>query len=230
MKYDHIFFDLDHTLWDFDTNSRQALCEIFEVIEWGGSIRPDANEFVTVYQRINEECWDQYRKGLLDKDNLRVVRFRKSLNHFDLDDHALADRLGNMYIQISPRKTNLMNGTMEILDYLKAKSYALHIITNGFSEVQFVKLDNCGLSPYFTQIVTSEEVGQKKPHPDVFEYALQKADAPRNRSLMIGDDIHVDVKGALDIGMDQVYYNPLQKETGPATYEISDLLELREIL
>jgi putative hydrolase of the HAD superfamily len=230
MKYKHLFFDLDRTLWDFDKNSKLALFEIFEEINWAGLVKPNAERFVTTYQEINEECWVMYRKGEIDKDTLRVIRFRRSLAHYDLTDADLADRLGDMYIEISPRKTNLIDGAIEILDYLKSKGYQMHIITNGFSEVQDIKLDNCGLAKFFGQVVTSEHVGKKKPDPDVFAYALNKAAAEVDHSLMIGDDHAVDIVGAQNVGMDQVYFNPRNKQSLLATYEIGNLRELREIL
>lgn len=229
-NYDHIFFDLDRTLWDFDSNSREALTEIFDELDWGSTEVPDAQEFITTYQQINERCWDQYRRGLIEKNELRVLRFRLSLAHYDLHDEEQADFLGDRYVEISPRKTILETGTIEVLDYLKSKSYRLHIITNGFAEVQHIKLDNSGLTSYFEEVIISEHVGEKKPHPLVFNHALAQAGAQAGSSLMIGDDWAVDVDGAAQVGMDQVYYNPGKRAGGASTFEIRELRELQNFL
>lgn len=229
-KYDHIFFDLDRTLWDFDSNSREALTELFHELDWGSVTMPDAQEFITTYQQINERCWDEYRRGLIDKAELRVLRFRKSLAVYQLHDDAQADYLGDRYIEVSPRKTNLETGTMEVLEYLKSREYILHIITNGFAEVQYIKMQNSGLTDFFEEIIISEDVGEKKPHPMVFNHALSRAGAQPSASLMIGDDWAVDVHGAAGVGMDQVYYNPDNRKGGESTFEIRELRELCNFL
>ncbi|MEM9051371.1 MAG: YjjG family noncanonical pyrimidine nucleotidase [Bacteroidota bacterium] len=229
-KYEHLFFDLDRTLWDFDTNSRLALNEIYLSFDLKNKGILSAVDFVETYQEINEELWALYRKGLLNKRKLRTVRFTRTLEAFEIDDEYLGDQLGTAYVEISPHKTALLPNTIEILDYLKGK-YQLHIITNGFEEVQHVKLEKSGLSPYFDKVITSEQVGARKPDPTVFHYALESSNCGTSDSLMIGDDLGADIIGAREVGMDQVYFNPNKIEhSEELDHEIVDLIQLKQIL
>ena len=187
-------------------------------------------EFVETYQKINEELWALYRRGLLNKRKLRTVRFTKTLEAFNVDDEYLGDQLGTAYIEISPHKTALLPNAIDVLDYLSEK-YHLHIITNGFEEVQHVKLEKSGLSPYFDKVITSEQVGARKPDPAVFHYALKISKARAFNSLMIGDDLGADIIGAREVGIDQVYFNPKKIEhTEELNFEMEDLIELKQIL
>lgn len=229
-KYKHVFFDLDRTLWDFDTNSRIALSEVYADFKLKERGIDSSNEFIEIYQEINEELWDLYRKGLLNKRKLRSLRFSKTLEHFGSSDEYLGEQLGTAYVEISPYKTAVLPNCMEILDYLAGR-YEMHIITNGFEEVQNIKLDQSGLTKYFSKIITSEQAGARKPDPKVFGYALDLTKGSVDNSLMIGDDLRTDIEGARNVNMDHVYYNPNRVDhSDDLFHEISDLIELKNVL
>jgi putative hydrolase of the HAD superfamily len=229
-KYKHVFFDLDRTLWDFDTNSKLALAEMYIEFKLKERGMESSDEFIAVYQEINEGLWDLYRKGLLNKRKLRALRFSKTLEHFGLTDEYLGEQLGTAYIEISPYKTAVLPNCMEILDYLAGR-YEMHIITNGFEEVQNIKLDKSGLTKYFSKIITSEQAGARKPDPRVFDYAFGLTSGKVSDSLMIGDDLRTDIQGARNIEMDHVYFNPNRVDHSEDLFhEIEDLLELKNFL
>lgn len=228
-KYIHAFFDLDKTLWDFDCNTTETFHDLFELYKLNSLGITDANEFLSNYQKHNNKLWDQYRKGKIEKSFLNKERFLLTLNDFDIKDEKLALRISNEYIRISPYKKKLMDGAIDILEYLYNR-IQLHIITNGFEEVQHTKLKFSGLSSYFKTVTTSEEAGCHKPGLKIFSYALEKAMAIPSESIMIGDDFSVDISGAKDAGIDQVFYNLNNALIdGGATYEIKHLLELKKI-
>lgn len=226
----HIFFDLDRTLWDFETNSHETLVELHDKHNLHKRGITDAAEFIFEYKRINELCWDDYRKGTLSKDVLRSVRFLRTFESYNISDAQLASDFGDDYIAICPLKNRVFPHTHEVLDALVSK-YNLHIITNGFEEVQHVKMHHSALTDYFDVIVVSEEVGEKKPHPKVFDYALNKANAEASKSIMIGDDLPVDILGAQACGIKGIYFNPdgLTHNEDPA-FEIASLKELLHLL
>ena len=228
-KYSHIFFDLDRTLWDFDRNSRETLTELFFQHNLDAYIdNPDA--FVDVYHDVNLKLWDLYRKGEMTKDVLRVERFRISFEHFDIRDDELASDFGEGYLAISPTKTFLVPHTIETLDYLFER-YNLHIITNGFLRTQEIKLENCGLDKYFRSMTTFETVGHNKPRREIFHQALSSVHARKNESIMVGDDLEVDILGARKFGIDQVFLNRDNViHDDRVTHEIKALNELLNIL
>jgi len=229
-KYKHIFFDLDRTLWDFEKNSSEALSEIFCEFKLEEKSIPSSEEFISVYQKINDEMWDDYRNGHISKKVLRSERYDKTLQYFGVENQELAERIGCHYIAESPKKTHLFPFAHETLSYLKEK-YSLHIITNGFEEVQHIKLLHSNLMQYFTEVITSEQAGYKKPAKEIFEFALQKANAKPSESLMIGDDLQVDILPAKAMGMRQVYFNPeKQNHSEKIDFVICSLDELTEIL
>ena len=182
------------------------------------------------YNVHNDELWGQYRKGKIEKEILRNLRFQLTLADFGTDDKELAKKIGDDYLAISPLKVSLFPNAHEVLQYLQEK-YKLHLITNGFSEVQFIKLNAARLEQYFIEIITSEEAGVKKPDPRIFEYSLQKSGAKASESLMIGDDPEVDILGAKNAGIDQVLFDPFKvfKKNG-STFYINDLVELKGLL
>ncbi len=228
--YAHIFFDLDHTLWDFNRNSRETLEELFEIYSlknYGITIFED---FVATYRVVNDRMWDQYRKGLITKEKLRATRFYQTLLAFEIDHPELAEEIDREYISRSPHKTHLFPHALDVLGYLTER-YQLHIITNGFTEVQDIKLTKSGLKPFFTHRITSEAAGVNKPDPQIFRYALKEAGAKRKESLMIGDNLQVDIVGARRVGLDQVFFNPDRvPHEEKVTFEISSLEQLRQIL
>jgi putative hydrolase of the HAD superfamily len=229
-KYKHLFFDLDRTLWDFEKSAIEAFEEIFEKHKLDKKGIGDFKEFHKKYTNHNHRLWDLYREGLLEKDILRWKRFYLTLLDYGIDDKALAEAMGTDYVEISPRKVNLFPHVMETLGYLAPK-YHLHLITNGFQEVQEIKIKVSGMDRFFEKLITSEEAGVKKPDPKIFYYALEKTGALIDQSLMIGDDYPVDIEGARRVGMDQVFFDPggVSNEND-CTFKIDDLLILCEIL
>lgn len=221
-----IFFDLDHTLWDFDKNSFLALERVFI----SHKIDLDVTDFVNVYEPINFEYWKQFREERVSKQELRRGRLIDSFNEFNMTFHIdEIDAMATSYIDELPIDNHLFDGTVEILDYLVEK-YALHIITNGFQEVQLLKLKNSGIHQYFKTVTSSEEVGVKKPNPLVFETAVRKANAHYKKSIMIGDTFEADILGAEAVGMDTLFYN-YRKETIPSNYKlVNSLLEIKNHL
>jgi putative hydrolase of the HAD superfamily len=230
MKYKHIFFDLDRTLWDFEASAMQAFELIFDKYELGTRGVKDSLDFHEKYTDHNERLWDLYRVGKITKEDLRGKRFYLTLQEYNIVDKDLAENIGLDYTIISPSLVNLFPNAIEILDYLHPL-YELHIITNGFSEVQDIKLQSSGMDKFFKQVITSEEAGVKKPDSKIFEYALKKSGASLGESIMIGDDYPVDIVGAQQMGMDQVYFNPQRiNNSNGSTFEVADLIELKEIL
>ena len=228
--YRHLFFDLDRTLWDFDAAAEVAFERIYEQYHLRELGIPSAHEFHMVYHPLNEKLWELYRADQITKDELNRTRFLKPLEHYGIHDIALADHLSEDYVYWSPRIVRLVPGTMELLEYLKPK-YHLHLITNGFEEVQHTKLSGSGLEPFFETLTVSEEVGVKKPNPEIFRYALKKAGATPEESLMIGDELAVDIDGARAAGIDQVFFNATgQPAQGQCTFEVSSLSEIKGIL
>lgn len=226
----HLFFDLDRTLWDFETNSKIALKKLFELYNLNEFI-PNFYKFYYNYKNINAELWVKYGAGKITKEELRNVRFYKTLKKFKIDDAQLSDKLSTGYIEISPNQKNLFPNTLETLKELKAEGYKLHIITNGFKEVQYIKLSNCGLIDFFDVIVCSEEVGKNKPNPDVFLHAMKLANAEASKSVMIGDDLKVDILGASNVGMYTILFDPESKyRKAKGDYTIQDLKEIPNLL
>ena len=229
-RYKHIFFDLDRTLWDFDAAAEVAFEQIYEKYCLKNLGIPSAHDFHEVYHPLNERLWELYRADRITKNELNRTRFLKPLEHYGIHDVELADHLSEDYVYWSPRIVRLVPGTMELLDYLNPK-YHLHLITNGFQEVQHIKLSGSGMEPYFETLTVSEEVGVKKPNPEIFNYALHKANASAIESLMIGDEMAVDIDGARAAGMDTVLFNPKEEVVeGIRTFEIRTLLDIKEIV
>jgi putative hydrolase of the HAD superfamily len=229
-KYTHVFFDLDHTLWDFDTNNILTFDEILNGHRQMHATIPAIDAFMKVYINHNKSLWDQYKKGLIEKDFLSYHRFNLTLGDFGIANPELAKQIAADYIRISPTKTTLMDGALEVLNELKLR-YKLGLITNGFDEIQFVKIRHSALEQYFPLVVTSEEAGFKKPNPGIFHYALKKAGAEASSSIYIGDEPDTDVSGAREAGIDQVLvtFGKHFAESG-ATHTIESLYELRNIL
>ena len=229
-NYKHIFIDLDKTIWDFESNTNLTFREIFEKHDLITRGITDMTLFHKVYSGINDMLWGLYRENKIKKEILNIKRFELTLNEFGIDDLILATQIAEDYVTLSPQKTILFPHSHEALSYLQSK-YSLHIITNGFEELQQQKLDNCGLRKYFKTITTSEEAGVKKPETRIFKLALQKAAAKIEESLMIGDDLEVDVAGAKGIGMDTLYFNPenIAHQDDP-DHEVHSWLEVMKIL
>lgn len=227
----HIFFDLDHTLWDFEKNSREAILHLFLEYGFDTTFKTDFNSFVAVYEGINHELWRLYALKLVTKEELRYQRFHKTFLHFGFDDVELAKKWDEEYLRISPYKKHLIEGSLDILNYLKGKNYVLHIITNGFREVQHIKLDQSGLKDFFRHIIISEDHGVNKPDVKIFELAQSLSGAELLECVMIGDNYDADILGALNANWKAVYLSltPQQNEQA-GFYQISALRQLKELL
>jgi len=229
-NYKHIFIDLDKTIWDFDRNARTTFEDIFNEYDLKSRGIINTVEFMAVYTRINDMLWGLYRENKIKKEVLSIRRFELTLNEFGIDDLILATHIAEDYVTQSPLKTILLPHAREALEYLKQK-YDLHLITNGFEEVQRTKLIASDLRKYFKTITTSEEAGVKKPEILIFQFALKKACAKINQSLMIGDDLEVDMAGARDSGMDTMYFNPeRQAHQEFVNFEIYSWEEIKSVL
>lgn len=228
-KYKHLFFDLDHTLWDFEANSEETLKEMFISYKLERFFE-DFEDFHKRYQVHNLHLWAQYRKGRVKKNELNVQRFYLPFSEVGFDDLETAQKFAQDYVDISPSKTVLFPNAIEVLDKLK-DNYELHIITNGFKEVQNKKLKNSGLLPFFKNIFISELIGVQKPNKYFFEYSIKSSHASKKESLVIGDSIEADIMGAKNAGIDQVYFNTRKVEHNKeVTYEINELDELLSFL
>ena len=225
----HIFFDLDRTLWDFETNSHETLLELCNNYNLKKKGILDYEEFIDTYKIHNEKLWDLYRLDAISQKDLRRERFQKTLSDFGINDFNLAESIGEDYIDVCPRKNRLYPHAIEVLDYL-TKRYELHIITNGFDKTQHIKLEHSNLKPYFNQIITSEKTGVKKPNPLIFSHSLTLANAIKDESVYIGDNLIVDILGCQNSGIDGVFFNSegIVHNESPR-FEVSCLSELKKI-
>lgn len=227
--YTHLFFDLDHTLWDFEANATRVLQTLWETHLPAGTAPFDA--FKTAFDGHNERLWARFRTGTLSRSELRWKRFQATLLDLKCPDEKLADTLGTAFLELLPQQTTLVPGAVEVLEHCKARGYALHLITNGFEATQWQKLRNAAIDGYFGHVITSEGCGCPKPHRGIFDHALQLCAAAPKTSLMIGDALEADIRGARDAGWDHVYYNPAAvRHAERPTYEIRHLSELRELV
>lgn len=228
-KYRHVFFDLDETLWDFRRNSMETLRDLLATHEFQKrGIPPEP--FIQRYHHHNEQYWTLYRQGTISRQELRTARWTTTLKEFNVHDDEFANHLSKEYLRILPTKKNLFSETIELLQYLKPK-YKLHIITNGFEEVQLRKIETSGLASYFTHIITSERAGSQKPRREIFLYAFDITGASVRESIFIGDSLEADITGAKGVGMDHVLFNPERMpHADEVMLEIHELKELRAYL
>ncbi len=221
-----VFFDLDHTLWDFEKNSALAFKQVIEELNLPFSV----DDFLTYYVEINNIYWDKYSLNQITQDELRVGRISDTfskLNYVSSLEEIL--EVGNRYLKYLPNHNYLFDGAIELLDYLQLK-YKLHIITNGFSVVQEQKLKNSGIFNYFQSVTDSELAGVKKPDSKIFEFALDTANASIEKSIMIGDNLIADIQGAQNIGMDVIFYNEHYKKVDASIVQVNHLLEIKNLL
>jgi putative hydrolase of the HAD superfamily len=231
MAYKDLFFDLDHTLWDFETNSKETIQELYTTHSLAELGIVDFDGFYSTYSAHNHRLWDRYTKGFIKQEELRWKRVYLSLLDFKVANEPLAKEMSQAYLEILPNKKHLFPYTIEILEYLKQKEYKMHLITNGFESVQFKKIKNSGLQDYFIEVITSEASNSLKPQKEIFEYALKNAKASVEKSIMIGDNEFADIQGGINMGMDTVFVNHIQAIPKiPATYTITHLKELETIL
>lgn len=230
-KYQHIFFDLDNTLWDFDRSSILAFDKIYDIFKLINYGIPNASHFHHTYFEHNNRLWELYRQGKIDKEFLKIERFRLPLKDYGIVDEKLATDLGESYTDYAARLVALVPNTMEVLTYLKEKDYNIHLITNGFLEVQSIKMEASGLDKMIDNSFVSEVVGFKKPDHRIFHHAMEKVNASLEECVMIGDDLSVDIIPAKEIGMTHIYFNRKKiSHNEQLDYEIKDLIEIKEIL
>ncbi len=225
-KISDIFFDLDHTLWDFEKNSALA----FEAILKKHDINVNVEEFVALYVPINTKYWKLYQDDEVTQEELRYGRLKDAFNavNYAISDD-LIQLLSEEYIQFLPQYNHLFEGTIELLNYLKPK-YKLHIITNGFNEIQYNKLKNSNIAHYFETVTNSENAGFKKPSPHIFHYALDLARSKKETSIMIGDNFEADIQGALNVGIDAIMFNEHNIEITENIKQVNNLLAIKEYL
>ena len=230
MAYKHLFFDLDHTLWDFDANAKLTLMELYDTL--GLKVR-GVDDFETFYRNYlahNAKLWARYRNGYIRQAELRVKRMRLTLLDFKIGDEALAETMSKNFLDMLPSRNRLFPYAIEILEYLSNKNYKLHLITNGFEEVQHHKIKHSGISRFFDKVITSEGSNSLKPHKEIFDFALAASKADIKESIMLGDDLEADIIGAAKAGIDQVFINHIDaKPDFKPTYMVKNLKELELI-
>ncbi len=225
----HIIFDLDDTLWDFQQNSHDTLINLFEVYRIGDQGIEIAS-FIEIFREINNALWDQFDKGLLTREVIRKERFPKMFEKLGLHLNGVPMQMQDSFMSTCSAKPKLVKGVKEVLERFSSK-YKFHILSNGFDEIQFIKIKASGLEPYFDKIVTSGRAGFRKPEPEIFDFALNEIGADKEECIMIGDNPLSDIEGAYHYGIDQVYYNVHKKECKiTPTHTIDDMHELLQIL
>lgn len=233
--YRHLFFDLDHTLWDFEANARATLAELYQSLGLQERGVHDFEVFYRNYLVHNDKLWERYRNGYIKQEELRVKRMWLSLLDFKIADDKLSREMSTRFLDLLPTRTILFPHTKEILQYLVDKGYQLHLITNGFEKTQHSKLRFSGLDMFFKEVITSEGSNCLKPHKEIFTFAMKRAAAVPEECIMIGDTIEVDILGAYNAGIDQIHVNHLTKDAVPImekllpTYTVYSLKELETI-
>lgn len=226
-KYTHLFFDLDNTLWDFKTNSMYAMLETFKLLDLENK-GVEFDNFFNTYCLHNDSLWTAYRKKEVTKRELTRQRFQLTFDSLKING-VDALMMNDMYLKEMPKQSHLIDGARDILDYTKSKGYRLFIITNGFKEVQHEKLKQSELQNYFEKVFISEEIKMPKPGREIFEYAIKSSNAKKNSSLMIGDDWDVDIRGAVNFGIDAIYYNRLKQPVNKLIDDVKVIDSLKEL-
>lgn len=228
--YKHLFFDLDDTLWDYKANAREALLQMFDEYDLQKFDEFNSESFVSTFLRVNYKLWDDLDHGLITKSVIRQKRFDIVFEALGIYSPKTSRELNSRFIELCPTKRNLTESAINVLDSVKI-DYKCHIITNGFKEVQYIKMKSSGVHEYFDEIIISDEVGTRKPEAKIFDIAISRSGAQKQESLMIGDNLKTDIRGAREYGIDQVFYNPERKSHGDSvTYEIKSMSELLKIL
>jgi putative hydrolase of the HAD superfamily len=229
-NYQHLFFDLDHTLWDFDKNAKTTLTEIYSQFDLDNKVNAAFDDFYQQYLFHNQVLWDRYHKGFISADDLKWKRMWRTLLDFKIADEPLARNISGRFLEILPTQKEVFPHTFELLDYLAGKKYALHLITNGFEKTQWSKLKHSGLDKYFIHVITSEASNSLKPKKEIFDFAMNMAGADLNNSIMIGDNLDADIQGAINAGMDNIFVNHIKASTTlTPTYTVTHLSELEKI-
>lgn len=230
-QYRHLFFDLDHTIWDFESNAKESIFEIFDDLSLGEKGIEDKEAFYASYRTHNAKLWDRYIKGYIRQDELKWKRMWLALLDHKIGDENLSKIMSELYVNVLPTKTILFPGAQELLQKLYSSGLRLHLITNGFEAVQHKKLENSNIGHFFLNVITSERCGATKPNKEIFNYAFKAAGAFPEESVMIGDNLDADIQGGINAGVDTVFVNHVG-EPAPhvkATFEVPDLPSLEHI-
>lgn len=230
-SYQHLFFDLDHTLWDFEGNAQECLIEIYEAFNLQNLGVDNFDAFFQKFSEVNHHYWALLEKREINIDFIRRKRFKTALSKLGIEiDESFSLEMTEVFMHTLPQKERLIEGAIEILDYLKP-NYQLHILSNGFEDMQMQKMRSGGIEHYFEEVITNEKANARKPEKAIFDYALNRANASISNSLMIGDNYEADIKGAINANFDTVFYNPERRETvEKPTFEIVRLTEIKDFL
>jgi len=229
--YKHIFFDLDHTLWDFDTNAKVSLTDIYGEFNLAEKVTTDFDAFYEKYLHHNKILWERYQNGFITAEELKWRRMWRTMMEFKVGDEALAKNISARFLEILPVKDGMFPHAYEILEYLKNKDYQIHLITNGFEKTQWSKIRNSKIDHFFTHVITSEASNSMKPEKEIFDFAMNQSGALLHESIMIGDNLDADIQGAMNAGMDNVFVNHIDATTDKKpTYTVTHLKELESIL
>jgi len=229
-KYKALFFDLDHTLWDYEKNSSEALTDLYNKYELHKNEALSLESFLETFTEVNFKLWSNYNKGHINRDDIRKKRFHDILKKYGRVDESITLSMSDDYVKSCPLKTNLFPYTHEVLGYLKEK-YTLYILTNGFDDVQAIKITESKIAPYFEGMITSETTGHRKPSKEIFDFAVSTAKSTNQTSLMVGDNLTSDIGGAQKAEIDTVFFNPKRFEhKANVNHEISCLSQLMDIL
>jgi putative hydrolase of the HAD superfamily len=232
MAYKHLFFDLDHTLWDFERNSAECLADIYETFDLKGLNISNLETFQKEFSVVNRHQWSLLEKNLITHEDLRRRRFQETLENLGVKDlkKSFGLEINEYFLELLPKMAHLIEGAVDVLEYLLPK-YELHIISNGWQDIQVNKMKSSEIHHYFGEIITNELAGTRKPDRRIFDYAIDVTKANLVESLMIGDNYEADILGAINVNMDTVFYNPDNISTGQKpTFDINKLVELKEIL
>lgn len=229
-KIKHIFFDLDHTLWDFDKNSTETLFFLFDQHNFNQLHGIQKEEFVFQYHKVNRELWELFNHNIIDKHELRELRLQQTFINLGIDIAAIPITFNEEYIKICPKKGNLFPHTIAMLTYLSSK-YNIHILSNGFEEIQAIKIKTSGIAHFFKTVFTADTIGFKKPHLNFYNHVINELNIHSNECIMIGDTLDADVLGAMNAGIKAVYFNPEKnKHSTKLDFEINSLIQLKDFL
>lgn len=205
-----IYFDLDDTLLDHKKAEQKGLADVYQHFDVFTDI--SLKTLLNVYHLINKGLWEEYGKGEIDRFILQRRRFEETLSRLGIDT-ALLEQIGNAYMDNYRNHWEWIDGAKNAFDSIRAK-YPVGIITNGFAETQWMKIDQFGFRETASQIVISEEIGVMKPHPKIFDYSTQLVGVERSEILYVGDSLTSDVMGGKEAGWQVAWYtnDPVDEE------------------
>lgn len=231
LKYEHLFFDLDHTLWDFEANAKDSMEEIYSEFNLQSKAIDSFEHFYRIYSGHNAILWNRYEKGYISAEELKWKRMWRTLLDFKIADERLSKDMSDYYLKILPTRKKVFDYTFEILEYLRGKGYQLNLLTNGFEKTQRGKLRSSQLTGFFEHIITSETSNSMKPKKEIFDFAMKETGGSPENSIMIGDSLEADISGAVNAGMDCVFVNRSGEQVDcNCTFTIHHLKELEKIL